>query len=479
MAIVLSFSFFIGLMILAGNISSWQKKKHSTEDYLMAGHVHGKLMIALSGAASAASGFIMIGAVGAGYTMGLTAVLMPLGWFLGDYIFWTFFPARINQKGRNYHCETIPEFIGYSSAQTNEPFVRKLLALICVIFLGLYAIGQFLAAGKAVTAVFDFSMTKAIIASGIIIAAYSAKGGLESSIPTQFLQALIMLFTTVGLLLIALYTGQGPMHILEAIQALDPDLLSLSGGKEYLLLTAFVFGFATSAFTFDFGQPHLLVRIMATKSPEEAIKAKWIYLGFMQLTWVSMSLFGLIMTVLLPEIADPEQALPVFARDFLHPILAGAVMAGIFAAVASTLDAQLLVISSCIGVDLLPELYKRMVQRFGVNYHVAVTILVTVITGTLAIFIVGNTTVFTIIIFSASVLGATFGCAMFIAVMEWRSSPFAISVSVIVALITTVAWRFSGLSEFMLEAFPGFLAGLVTHQFLIWFTGKKSVSARR
>jgi Na+/proline symporter len=73
MAIVLSFSFFIGLMIVAGNLFSWRKKKHSTEDYLMAGHVHGKLMIALSGAASATSGFVMIGAVGAGYTMGVSS----------------------------------------------------------------------------------------------------------------------------------------------------------------------------------------------------------------------------------------------------------------------------------------------------------------------------------------------------------------------------------------------------------------------
>lgn len=456
-------------MIVVGNISSWKKKQHSAEDYLMAGHVHGKFMIALSSAASAASGFIMIGAVGAGYTMGLTAVLMPLGWFLGDFIFWTFFPGRINRTGRDRNCETIPEFISYSSADHREPFVRKLLALICIIFVGLYAVGQFLAAGKAINVAFDFSMTNAILISGIVIAAYSAKGGLESSIPTQFLQALIMLFTTIGLLLLALYMGQGPLHIFHAIQAADPGLLSIGGGNGYFLLTIFVLGFSTAAFTFDFGQPQLLVRIMAAKNPEEATKAKWLYLGFMQLTWIAMSLFGLIMTVLLPEIADPEQALPIFARDNLHPVFAGAALAGIFAAVASTLDAQLLVLSSCIGVDLLPRTHRRMTQRLGVKYHVTVTIVVTIITGTLAVLFVGNTTVFTVIVFSASALGATIGCAMFITIMQWRSTPFAISVAVIAALLITLAWRFFGLSEFMLEAFPGFLGGLITHQLLVWF----------
>jgi len=310
-----------------------------------------------------------------------------------------------------------------------------------------------------------------------VIAAYSAKGGLESSIPTQFLQALIMLFTTVGLLLIALYAGRGPANVYHAISELNPTLLSISGGKAYLLLVVFVLGFSTSAFTFDFGQPHLLVRIMATKSPEEAIRAKWFYLGFMQLTWISMSLFGLIMTVLLPDISDPEQALPIFARDFLHPVFAGAVVAGIFAAVASTLDAQLLVLSSCIGVDLLPAIYRRMARRFGVRYHVAVTILVTAVTGGFAVCIVDNTTVFTLIIFSASVLGATFGYSMFVKVMQWRSTPFAIAMGVLAALVVTLAWRYYGLSQYMLEGFPGFSAGLIAHQLVVRLSARPSGSA--
>jgi sodium/proline symporter len=398
---------------------------------------------------------------------------MPLGWLLGDFLFWTFFPQRINQKGRDYRCETIPEFISCSAPGIHHSPLRRMLALVCIVFLGLYAIGQFLAAGKAVTVAFDWSMAQAILASGLIIAAYSAKGGLESSIPTQFLQALIMLFTTVGLLCVAVCAAGGPAQTWHEIQAANPHLLSLDGGRPLLLLLAFVLGFSTSAFIFDIGQPHLLVRIMATKSPEEAIKAKWFYLGFMQLTWISMSLFGLIMTVLLPAIADPEQALPVFAREFLHPVLAGAVIAGIFAAVASTLDAQLLVLSSCIGVDLLPRLCRRMTGKFGVRYHMSVTIMVTVATGLLAMLLIGNATVFNLIIFSASVLGATFGYAMLIRVMQWRSSPVALFAGAAAALLVTVAWRFAGLSAYMLEAFPGFLSGLATHHLVLWLGRKR------
>ena len=72
---VASFCFFIILMIIVGNIASWRKKQHTAEDYLVAGRSYGKFTIALSTAASAVSGFIMIGAVGAGLYVGLKSYI--------------------------------------------------------------------------------------------------------------------------------------------------------------------------------------------------------------------------------------------------------------------------------------------------------------------------------------------------------------------------------------------------------------------
>ena len=61
---------------------------------------------------------------------------------------------------------------------------------------------------------------------------------------------------------------------------------------------------------------------MAAKSPNDAAKSRWIYIGFMQITWISMTLFGVLMNVFLPDITDPEQALPIFTSIHLHPMLA-------------------------------------------------------------------------------------------------------------------------------------------------------------
>ena len=467
MAVAISFCFFIMLMVAVGNISARRRRKHTTEDYLLAGRTHGRFMIALSAASSAVSGFIMIGAVGAGYTMGVLALMMPLGWFLGDLAFWNLFPDRINRRSCDHNCNTVPEFISESATNSRDSIIRKYLAVAIIVLVGGYAVGQYLAVGKAVSVVFDVSMPAAIIISGVVILAYSAKGGLESSIPTQFFQALVMLMTTLGMLSTAIYLGGGPSELINTLQSTQPELLSFKVRESWWLSLLFFSGFAGAAFTFNMGTPNLLVRIMAARSPAEAAKSRWAYMGFMQATWLSMSLFGLSMNVFFPEISDPEQALPVFSQNYLHPLISGAVMAGIFASVASTLDGQILVVSSSFAVDVSPGFYQRMISRFGLRYQSMVTIFVSISVAAAAILLKDSTNVFDVIVISASALGGTVGLAFFITLMRWRTSVSALVLGLVAAILTALLWRQYGLTSYILEAAPSFIAGLITHQFII------------
>jgi Na+/proline symporter len=390
--------------------------------------------------------------------------MMPLSWMLGDLVFWNLFPARINRVAREANCITIPEFVSYTVSKDRTSLIRTFLALVGIVFIGLYAIGQFLAAGKAIHGAIDVSFATGIALSAFVIMAYSAKGGLQSSIPTQFAQAIIMLLTTTGMFLYALVVAGGPAEILGELRFQHPDLLRIDGGRGLLLFAAFVFGFASTAFTFDIGQPHLLVRIMATKSPKDAAGIKWIYIAFMQLTWGMMSLFGLIMVVSLPDISDAEQAFPTFARENLHPIMAGAVLAGVFAAVASTLDALLLVISSSLGVDMLPKTFSRMTNKFGARYQILVTMAVTVVIALIAVNVAGATGVMDIMFFGASGVGVTVGCAVLISILKWKTSSTALLISTMFALVVAATWRAFGLSDYVLEAAPGFITGILVHQ---------------
>jgi sodium/proline symporter len=418
----------------------------------------------------------MIGAVGAGYELGLVAVLIPLGWFYGDYVFWTYFPSLVNKKSRDSNCSTVPEYVSYFAVGQRDSVVRKLMAMVCIVFIGLYAVAQFLAVGKAVSAFFDIPLTLTVIATAVFIVLTSAKGGLESSIPTQFVQAIIMLMTTIGMFTFSLIIAGGPVQVVSDLNALSPDILMLNSQGIWLPLGLF-FGFMGTAFTFNLGTPHLLIRIMSAKTPDEAAKSRWIYIGFMQVTWISMTLFGVIMNLLLSDVVDPEQGLPMFAKEYAGPLLSGVILAGIFASITSSLDGQLLVISSSMGVDMSPGFYKRMSDKYGVRYQITVTVFVVVLISVTAIILGTNSSVFELIVLSATVLGATLGLGVLLVLLGRKTTTLAIIVAIVAALITVILWRYLGWTPYFNDALPAFIVGLFAHQMVMILSIDKNENA--
>ena len=238
-------------------------------------------------------------------------------------------------------------------------------------------------------------------------------------------------------------------------------LLQFSSNTPFLFLLITVIGFAAATLGLDLALPYLLVRMMATRSPGEARQAGWIYITFVQTNWVAMTLFGIILRTIMPDIPDPEQGLPVFAEMNLSPVVLGIVAGGIFATIASTIDAQLLVLSSSITVDLFPSYHSRFVAQFGTRYRVAVMVIIAAFVVFLALGV--SSTVFTLILSTVAILGASLGLGMFIVISGIRTNSNAMIISMLAGLVVAVTWRSFGLSEIMLEALPGFLCGLLIH----------------
>ena len=460
MTAFLSLILLLLLLIMVGVFAA-RSSKGTEEDYWLADRSFGKYFIGLSAGASSASSFVMIGAVGVGYTLGVTALILPFGALMGDLIFWSIFPNKINQFARTQGANTVPEMLSMTATDDNRQRIRKAAALITVPMISLYAGAQMLAAGKTMNAVIDIDLKWGILLSAAVVIGYCAKGGLRASIITQFVQALIMLSTCIGALILATIIAGGPNEILKSLNSIDPMLLQFSSNTPLLFLLITVIGFAAATLGLDLALPYLLVRMMATRSPMEARQAGWIYITFVQTNWVAMTLFGIILRTIMPDLPDPEQGLPLFAEMNLPPVALGIVAGGIFATIASTIDAQLLVLSSSITVDLFPSYHSRFVAQFGTRYRVAVMVLIATFVVILALNV--SSTVFTLILSTVAILGASLGLGMFIVISNIRTNSNAMIISMLAGLVVAVTWRSFGLSEIMLEALPGFLCGLVIH----------------
>ena len=455
----LAFGLFI-LLILGTSYLSVSHSAKSHADYFVGSRSFGKIFVALGVGAAGNSGAVMIAAVGFGYSQGMSALIFPFAFFLGDLTFWTFFPHKVNQLSDERDCYTVPELISSAVGTSTGLLVRATAGVLILILVGIFGAAQFYAAGVAIDGVFQSGITSAIIIASIIIVSYSAVGGAKSSVIIGAIHATMMFCTAIGVLACGVILAGGIDQVLAGLRSIDPGLLNPVSGFSTVSLIGYILGFAFAGFGFGLSSPHILTRLFSGKNPDETKSAKWIYLGFLYAVWISTTLFGIVARVLMPDIADPEQSIPVFATTYLNPWLVGLVLAGVFSAIASTADSTLLVFSSSIGVDIAPSFYKKMTERFGNWYRFSIFMIAALIYAYVAIQLTGA---FDVMIFVTAAIPASFGPVMLVILLKWNTNSLALVSTMITGFIVSVVWTFAGLNDVIVPAFPGFIAGLVIH----------------
>lgn len=204
---------------------------------------------------------------------------------------------------------------------------------------------------------------------------------------------------------------------------------------------------------------------MAARSPQDAKQAGWVYMLFGYSIEFAMTLFGAICRILIPNISDPEQALPIYAIQNFPPILVGIVLAGFFSIMASTADSQILVCSSALGRDISPTWHHKMAGKHGVKFQQFMTLVVGIL---VVILTLSNTsTVFNLALFASGGIAGSIGPAMFITLIGRRTHHLALSSTMVVGLFTGLGWRLLGFNTVLNETVPAFMVALITHEILM------------
>ncbi|RKZ52408.1 MAG: hypothetical protein DRR16_10670 [Candidatus Parabeggiatoa sp. nov. 3] len=462
---IISFSVFLVIFLWIGALAA-KFSTHTDADYLLGNRSFGKYVIGLSAGATANSGWIMIGAVGAAYSQGFSAFLLIIAYFLGDITFWMLFPERINKMSIERNSQTVPELIGSAIEKPQgKRTITLIAALLTVVFIGAYTAAQFAAAGKTLEVFFGLKPELGALIAVVAILIYSVTGGIRASIWTDVVQSVVVIFVSFGLLTVVIIAGGGISNIITALNQIDPQLTQITAGFTNWTLLAFMVGFFFWGFGFDMSQPQMLVRLLASKNPKEARQARWVYLSYVYSTWTAMVLFGVICRVLIPEIDDPEKVLPFYAMQNFDPWLVGIILAGIFSVIASTADSQILVCSSALAKDISPTWYQKMSQKYGMRYQQFITVLVGVLAFIATISI--SSTVFALVLFAVGALTSSLGPAMLITLLKRRTHYLALTITMLVGLITAIVWQILGYHEIIFEGFPGFIIALLVHELLM------------
>ena len=454
-AIAFSFVLFLLLFTVVGIYSS-SRQQNTTTDYLLASRQVNPWLTGLSAFATAHSGGMFISTIGWTYTVGISSVWLLVGWFLGDYLAWFFVHKRLRVISESTNSETIGAFLGLKKQGYSA--IAAVSALITIAFLGAYAAAQLLAGSKALHVIFGWNYSWGIILGALIVVTYCFSGGIRASIWTDALQSVLMMVAMILLLVMALKSCGGIGGLWQQLADTDPSLVDpvpqdLKYGFGLFMLSWLVAGLGVV------GQPHIMVRAMAIDDASKLNISRNLYAVSYVIFSTAAVLVGLSARILLPSLidgGDPELALPQMAIAILPAILVGVILAGIFSAVVSTADSQILACSAALTQDLFPAMgrdYKLV--KIG-------TLIVTAIV--LAIALGSNKNMFAMGVFAWSALASGLAPLLILRVWQYRVSTFVGVAMMLTGVATAAIWNgVLNLSGSIYEVLPGMLAGFLVY----------------
>jgi sodium/proline symporter len=456
MPVIASFLFFLALFVAVGAYSATRAKK-TADDYLLAGRSVGPWMTAFSAVATNNSGFMFIGLIGMTYLEGISAAWIMVGWMGGDWLAWFVVHKKLRELSAAGAVDTIPGFLALDEKGQRSDLLALIAGLLTVVFLGTYSAAQLSAGSKALHVMFGWPHEVGAILGAVVIVLYCFTGGIRASIWTDTVQSIVMLASMLLLSVVALEQLGGFKAFWSQLAAIDPELVQIIPEKRFGF-TPFLLGWFGAGLGVV-GQPHVMVRAMAIRDPEEMQKARKIYFGWYLMFSVGCILVGMTCRTLLdiPSLDnfDEELALPQLALQLLPGVLVGVVLGGLFSATMSTADSQVLSCSASIAHDIFPS-EKSDHYSLSRGATVGVTALAVVIA------LYGSRNVFTLVTLAWSLLASSLGPLLVLRVLRQRVSPGWGVAMMIGGAVSALFWRYGlEFGDAIFDVLPGMLGGFL------------------
>jgi sodium/proline symporter len=401
--VVASFLVFLVLFVIIG-LFSLKQSRHTSKDYLLAGHNVQPWLVALSAVATNNSGYMFIGMIGFTYSTGLSSVWMAIGWVLGDFVASLLVHRQVREMTEHHGVHTYGGLLSHWH-DTNYSVLRFIVGLITLLFLGTYAAAQLSAGSKALQVLFGWEDYIGAVIGAVIVLLYSFAGGIRASIWTDAAQSVVMIIAMTLMLYITVDSLGGLAGFIQQLGQVDENFMGLlppeSGYGTLLGGLGFMLGWFFAGYGVA-GQPHIMVRFMTMDKPQNIGRVRLYYYSWFSLFYGMTIGVGLAARVLLPEVDnfDAELALPTLAQQLLPQALVGMVLAGIFAATISTADSLIL---SC-SASLTRDFHNQKVDHYLITK--GGTVVVSLLALGIALF--SDKSVFALVLDAWGVLGAGF-----------------------------------------------------------------------
>ncbi len=355
-------SVLIGYFLTVLSIGYWARTRwqSSPETYFLADRKLGSLVLLGTMVATNFSAFTVFGTSGAGYRDGYAFFpIMGFGTGFMAVTFW-FLGRKIWHLGRKHHVVTPPELI---RVIYGSPVLSFLFALVMITFTIPYLALQPMAAGYALEALVGLPyFYGCLLVTGIILF-YTLYGGMRAVVWTDLVQGALMA-VMLGVCLVLVFEHHGGfLSANQKLMADYPQLFSRPGGHGKYTVGVW-FSFMMLWFFCDPMFPQLFQRFFTAKSERTISRMMLLYPLVCTVIFFMPIAVGVAGHLSFPDLVGKEadRILPMVINLVAGDVMAALVIACGLAALMSTMDSQLLTLSSIFTLDILPLVSEKQVS---------------------------------------------------------------------------------------------------------------------
>lgn len=452
---LIGFIVYIAAVLLVGFVTYRRNKDH--KDFFLAGRRLNPWVVAFSERASGESAWLLLGLPGAALAAGFLETWTALGCVLGIAFSWFVIAPDLRVQTEARDAITLPTFFS-NTLGSKASLIRILSMLIIIFFFTFYLAAQFNGAGKVLNVTFGIPHFWGMVIGAVVIIFYTMMGGFFAVAWTDLIQGIIMIGALVILPLVGLVEIMHTGHSLASAVAREgAGFISTVGGATGWAAAAVVIGGLSWGLGY-MGQPHLLTRFMSIKDPAKIRKSRVIAIVWAIPAFAGAMLIGLVGLALYGKgyFIDVEKVMPHLATSLLPTWLAGIFISGAIAAMMSTADSQLLVISSSVIEDFYHRTLNREITSRGLlNLSRIITIFIGIIGFLIAVF--SKKLIFALVSYAWSGLGASFGPALLLLLKWKKTTATGVLAGMVTGSLVTIIWS-------NIDA----LDNLITHRFASW-----------
>ncbi|HEU0198630.1 MAG TPA: sodium/solute symporter [Nevskiaceae bacterium] len=360
--------------IVTALIGWWSARGDTTaEDLFLAGRTLGPVAVGFSLYAANVSSDTLIGLPGAAYSTGISVANYE--WMAGLVLIFTavFVLPVILRAG----VTTMPELM----ERRFDARLRKYLSAVTLFLSVVLDTASSLYAGSIVVMTFipGFSLWQMCALVAAFTAIYTAVGGLRAVVRTDVMQAVVLLGGSIVLTVLVFgHFGYSWAAVRASVSPAKLRLLEPLSGPGVPWLGTLI-GLPVAGFYYWTMNQYVIQRQLGARSFSAAGRAAVIASGLKLFNLFFMVLPGVMAIALLPKLAHPDAVYPEMVAHFAPVGVTGLIVAGLLAALMSSVSAILNSAATLITVDFIQPHWRHLDSRHLARIGRVLTLVIAVL----------------------------------------------------------------------------------------------------